>query len=450
MIPAKATPPGLSAIEDRVRAERPDRLPVLAAFRDLERRLRRMRLLAAVPPPGNGVMWWPVVVVAGSPGTGKTAFAATRFGFDPAPGDRILVLRHGPELDEPDAAAALSADPRVPWAALGAAPETGDAIPSPGEVFAARALPAEALKGLVWIDLPGFDGDPARRPVLARAQAVAGTADLVLVFLDARIAEPAAQTETLAFIASLPPEKRLLVLDRIETPLPEDGPDPAPLAWAQALESAGVTDALLVRREAGEEGTAINGALDRVRHAVDTRALDAFDRGADAFENTAVPAVARALARRRRTVIAGDVLWAALLAALAVAAHRAAGSPPLGSFLAWLLETPAGRALPLRALTAIAIVAVLLAAGHLWLRAAIARRIAAGLETNAGGFDLRAAFRRSARFPRSILASAPIGWSPAARRSFRALRESLAALRAANAAPADSAPPPPAAGGTEP
>lgn len=298
---------------------------------------------------------------------------------------------------------------RLPWQATlaiaGSSPEARD-------VFIASWLgdARDRLKGLTLADSPVPDG-----------------ADFVILALGLRTDESEAAAK--AVLANSARDRRLLILDGVDTPAPEDGPDRAADDWRQAL-LPGSDEPILIRRD-GSADAEIAQRLDAVNDTARQRLLDRLDALLSPVESEIVPQLTKRLRLWRRLVLLADAVWVALLAAAAFAIVRSVGSEAVAPFIGWLFELRPDRLgglLPLRAILGAAIPLVLVALGHLWLRAAVRQRLALGLDETAGdaGLRLRDAFLRSAGPFRPLFAREPKGWNGRGRRRFAALRGDLA------------------------
>jgi len=148
------------------------------------------------------------------------------------------------------------------------------------------------------------------------------------------------------------------------------------------------------------------------------------------LEDELIPYLRTALARWRRGVRRGAVLWVLLLAAVLGTAVLLAGPENLPAFGRWLLDPRPAWAggLPVRLMALAAGVGGLWLAGHLWVRRYVAQRVAAGMPrpSAVGELDARRAFLRNTRFHRSALSLRIAGWGWLGRRRFAAVRAALA------------------------
>jgi len=427
----------LKDLEARLAAESPDRLPLLAAARTLDRALKRPGFLRSDESLAMRVPWWPVVAVLGTAGSGKSTFVNRLLGAPVVGGEEgggFTLLAHGSVPPGP-------ADPRLP----------PDLSMGEGGLRPA-ASDSDALKGLVLVDTPGFDGAHDAPPGLV--EAVVEAADLVLVFFDACHPDPPAIRSTLHRLAPGCRSKVVCVLNKIDACATDDDVETLVGVWKEVLAQAGLVEGIYAVYDAdaaGADAPLLADAERRARFAARCdaqfaeirRRIDAARDGraerirtllagaAAAVEGEQVPLVRKALRRWRWRVLLADVLWIGLLAGLAAGAVHLAGRETLPPFVSWLVEGRVNwaRGVPVRLVGAFAVVIALLVAGHLWLRAAAAQGIAAGLPERAGeaGLDPRRAFRRATRVFRSLFRANPVGWGRGAARRVAKARESLVA-----------------------
>ncbi len=353
----------LTALESHLKAEKPDLLPVFRAYRDFDRLLQRIGLLARGESLATRTPWWPVIAVLGPAAAGR---AAILNGFRPTGGertadDRFTVLLHGGD--------ASATDPRVPVD-----------LDAPLRI---EASDHERLRGRILVEAPGGAGQPHERLV--------ELSDLVLVFPDAGGAAPDELALLLA-TASRRADARKILTIRSDADL------------------VGI-DARLAETEAGR-GRRVAGLLGAV---------------AEEVEDELIPYVEASLARWRRNVRLGAMAWLVLLALVLGGAVVLGGSDNLPAFAGWLVEArpaPLG-GLPIRLLALVAGVGGLWLAGYQWVRLSAAQRVAASLPVRMGEADLdpRCAFLRSG----GLFSTGVSGWGRRARRRLAAIRELAAA-----------------------
>lgn len=368
MTPAKPPFPSFAALSAALNGETPDWKPVLTAVEGVDRVLRRTGLLGESDSLALRLPWWPTVVITGPDPAVRRSFIESWLGT-PA------------EAEETDAA---------------------------------RTITSPKINGLTLVDSPTADD-----------------ADAVLIVLGPATEESiAAAKDTLTKTER---EHRVLIRVGVDTPLPDAEPDPTPDAWRQALLPDSDEPILIRRAESDDE--AIVRCLDSVRNAARSRFLEQIEIALSAIDGEVVPLVAKRLRLWRRLVLITDAAWIALLAVVAIAIVRSVGNDAVAPFFGWLFEVRPDRLgglLPLRAVIAAAIPVGLVVAGHLWLRAALRRRLANGLAETTGDAEVRPrdAFLRGAAPLRPLLAKEPKGWHGRGQRRFAALRSDLAKLAA--------------------
>jgi len=290
--------------------------------------------------------------------------------------------------------------------------------------------------------------------VLRLVDHIVELSDLVLVFFDARHPEPGAMQDTLRHLVAktvnrADARKVCYILNQVDTTAKEDNLEAVFGAWQRAIAQAGLVsgrfyaiydsnsavaiddDARRARYESRRDAdlAEIHARIAEVEVARAYRIVGSIDSLVKELEGEVVPMLREAIGRWRRRVLIGDALWAAALAALFVGVGYAGsdGLPPFADWLtasrpAWFGEQP------VRLAGAAALLGGLFLAGHFWLRAVLARRVAAALPERFGDVDLnlRHAFLKNTRFFRSIFAKRPSGWSSRAKRRIFGIRESLA------------------------
>ncbi|PWC40675.1 hypothetical protein [Azospirillum sp. TSO22-1] len=354
--------PFLRALDSRLAAEKPELAPMLRAYRDADRLLRRMGLLPRGESLATRARWWPLIVVLGAETPARVAFLE---GIRPAgAGPSAALYVHG---------AAPAGDLRIPAG-----------LP---DGLRAVASDSPRLRGRLLLDVAGDAAPPAG--------AVIEQADLVLLFADA------------------------------------DQPDSEALveALAAASRRADAGKLLTVRSEAGLAD--IDARLAEAAAACDRRTAGLLDAVAEEVEDELVPYLQAALARWRRGVRRGALVWTALLALVLGSAVALAGTGNVPAFAAWLGEAAAAAGgAPVRLLVLAAGVGGLWLAGHQWVRRVVAQRVAAELPARMGEADLsprRAFLRGTGPFRRGVA-----GWGRGARRRLTAIRAAIHAAARAN------------------
>ncbi|WP_448190616.1 hypothetical protein [Azospirillum sp. sgz301742] len=255
----------LTALESHLKAESPDLLPVLRAYRDFDRLLQGMGLLARSESLATRTPWWPVVAVLGSAAPGRAAFldGFRRAGGERPADERVTALCYG--------SAATGDDPRIPC--------------DLADIVRVEASDSERLRGRIVVDASGGAPQPA--------EPVVELADLVLVFADAGQPEPDALKQLVAKASHRADARKILTIH-----------SDADLAGIDArLDEAGAA-----------RGRRIAGLLDAV---------------AEELEGELIPYVEASLARWRRGARSGGAGVAGAAGACARRCRRAwrAGEP---------------------------------------------------------------------------------------------------------------------------
>lgn len=451
--PSQALSARLSNLESHLKAEHPALLEVVPTFRRLDKVLYKMGLLGHDESLAMRIPWWPLITILGTFSSGKSTFINHFLGVqlqatgNQAVDDKFTVICFGPEREfRVLPGMALDADPRFPF--FGMSSEIEKVAPGEGKRIDAylqlKTCSAIEVKGKILIDSPGFDADDQRRSILRLTDHIIDLSDLVLIFFDARHPEPGAMQDTLRHLVATTVKrpdsgKFLYILNQIDTTAREDNPEEVVAAWQRAVAQAGLTtgrffaiyneeaavpiedESLRARyetkcaRDLGE----IYGRLDDVEVERSYRIIKVLDVVANELESEVVPALDEAMAQWRKRVIWGDI-GAGVLAAVIIGGMLAAGlGGVLGGLVEWLQAHPTGLTLFLF------LVLVILVLGHQWIRAVMARSVAAGLPELMGEVDLRLreAFVKNTRFFRSTLRESPVGWGALARRRLQEVRD---------------------------
>ncbi|MBP2226839.1 hypothetical protein J2847_000106 [Azospirillum agricola] len=463
MTPRQALQQRLAALDAHLRAENPNLLPVLPTFRAFDRLLAGLGLIGRYDSLTTRIPWWPMVAVLGTFSAGKSTFLNGYLGEplqntgNQAVDDKFTVICHGPQSRrEALPGTALNADPRFPFYRISdeiekVAAGEGKRIDN---YLQLKTLSGPRAKGKIFIDSPGFDADDQRRSVLRLVDHIVELSDLVLVFFDGRHPEPGAMQDTLRHLVAktvnrADARKVCYILNQVDTTAKEDNLEAVFGAWQRAIAQAGLVsgrfyaiydsksavaiedDARRARYEARRDHdlAEIHARIAEVEVARAYRIVGSIDSLVKELEGEVVPTLRAAMARWRRRVLIGDGLWAALLAVLFVGAGVSLFDG-VGGFADWLT---ASRPLwfgeqPARLAGAAVLFGGLFLAGHFWLRALLARRVAAGLPERFGDVELnlRHAFLKNTRFFRSIFAKRPAGWSSRAKKRIFGIREALA------------------------
>jgi hypothetical protein len=242
-------------LQAHLEQENPVLAGVVQSFQQLDRIARRLGLMGSDDSFATQVTWWPVISVLGTFSAGKSTFLNQYAGRDlqrsgnQAVDDRFTVICYGAD-DTPTVlpGLALDSDPRFPFYQISRDIENvargeGRRVDSYLQLKTCRA---EALRGKIFIDSPGFDADPQRTSTLLITDHIIGLSDLVLVFFDARHPEPGAMGDTLKHLVAntvsrADATKFLYILNQIDNTAREDNPEEVVAAWQRALAQHGLT-----------------------------------------------------------------------------------------------------------------------------------------------------------------------------------------------------------------
>lgn len=430
----------LENLESHLREEHPDLLHILPTYRQMDKVLYRLGLLAEDESLATRITWWPLISVLGTFSSGKSTFINTMLGENlqrtgnQAVDDKFTVLSYSHhDASRTLPGTALNNDPRFPFFRIGAeiekvAPGEGRRIDT---YLQLKTTGAQHLKGRTLIDSPGFDADDQRRSILRLTDHIIDISDLVLIFFDARHPEPGAMQDTLDHLVSkasvrADSNKFLYVLNQIDVTAREDNPEEVVAAWQRALAQSGLTGGrFLCIYNDGAAMPIENAALrDRYQRKRDTDMAEINQRMSEVkiergyrivgtLEDTArrvtadvIPALETALAKWRKFTLVGDAVGAAGAVGLAYGAVNYFGMNTLmGMF---------------ESVTSYVIDSIALAAGvgavmlfwHYTMRSLASRLVHDGLPESFGDqeLDLRRAFLKNTRPWRSVFGGAPAGW----------------------------------------
>jgi GTPase Era involved in 16S rRNA processing len=340
-------------LEEHLRLENPVLAGSVGSFQRLDRVARQLGLLDTDDSFAVQVSWWPVIAVLGTFSSGKSTFLNEYSGHrlqrtgNQAVDDRFTVICYG-NAEEPAVlpGLALDSDPRFPFYQISRDIESvangeGRQVDS---YLQLKTCKAEALRGKIFIDSPGFDADEQRTSTLHIANHIIDLSDLVLVFFDARHPESGAMGDTLRHLVSETvsrPDaaKFLYILNQIDNAAREDNPEEVVAAWQRALAQHGLTAGRFYRIYARSaavpmEDDQIRDRLERKRdedmdeiqariHQVEIerayRVVGALEKTARRLRDDLVPRIrdARRLWRRRTFWLTGTTLAALLVLFLA-------------------------------------------------------------------------------------------------------------------------------------
>ncbi len=247
----------IKKLETHLKGENDFLAEIIPTFRELDKVAYRLGLLK---PDEHSyitrIAWWPVVSILGTFSAGKSTFINYYLGKDlqrtgnQAVDDKFTVICFGGEQTEQTTlpGTALDADDRFPFYEI--SHDIAHTTGQPHRVdsyLQMKTCASEKLRGKILIDSPGFDADEQRTDVLRKVtQYMIDLSDLVLVFFDARHAEPGAMRDTLSYLVTSTLErpdanKFLYILNQIDVTAKEDNPEEVTAAWQRSLAHAGLT-----------------------------------------------------------------------------------------------------------------------------------------------------------------------------------------------------------------
>lgn len=338
----------IKRLETHLKQENPVLAGCVESFQRLDKVARKLGLMDRDDSFATQVSWWPVISVLGTFSAGKSTFMNQYVGQDlqrtgnQAVDDKFTVICYGTGAASNSLPGlALDNDPRFPFYQISrdierAAEGEGRRVDS---YLQLKTVQAEALRGKIFIDSPGFDADQQRTSTLLITDHIIGLSDLVLVFFDARHPEPGAMADTLKHLVAdtvhrPDATKFLYILNQIDNTAREDNPEEVVAAWQRALAQHGLTAGRFYRIYARHSGIAIDDEQTRERlerkrdedladieariHQVEVerayRVVGVLDKTARHLRDVQVPRLARARRQwRRRTAWLSVPVFAALI-----------------------------------------------------------------------------------------------------------------------------------------
>lgn len=431
----------IQELRDHLARENRTMLGAVDQFEELDRIAWRMGMLDQHHSFVTQIQWWPMIACLGTFSAGKSTFINDYLGCkvqatgNQAVDDRFTVICSGPESDARVLPGrALDADPRFPFYQISLDLETIGA----GEgkridrYLQLKSVKVDRLKGRILIDSPGFDADVTRSGILKISQLIIDRADLVLVFFDARHAEPGAMQETLRHLVAgtvnrPDSNKFLFILNQIDATSHEDNLEEVTGAWQRAVATQGLNSGqfFLIYSEEAATGfesedqhhryqrkrdrdlEGINKRIDKVTVERTYRVVGNLEVIADRMVEQWVPTLNQYIRRWRRAVTLSDIAAViVVIAALAFAFIRlfvrdGRLSQPIGQIV-----TDHQPALAIIA----GAIAVFLIAVHMSAKNAASRRLVKRIPAD-DMVDLRAAFRKhTAHWLFPLWRRHPVGW----------------------------------------
>lgn len=440
----------LASLENHLRTENPILLSAVQSFRRLDEISRRLGFLGSDESHATRIPWWPLVAVLGTYSSGKSTFIndflgqAVQATGNQAVDDRFTVLCFGKEQDvRVLPGVALDADPRFPFYKMSRAIEAissgeGSRIDA---YLQLKTCSSETLRGMIFIDSPGFDADQQRTATLRVSDRIIGLSDLVLVFFDARHPEPGTMQDTLQHLVTetihrTDSSKFVYVLNQMDHTARENNPEDAVGSWQRALAQKGLTagrfycvysplaavpiedEGMRVRFEEKRDFdlSELHGRIRQVGVDRAYRVMGNLEHAARDLETRLVPRVQAMISEWRGWVRKLDCLVFGTLLVGALAWIIWSGLTFTHPFWSGLFSDP------LWLYTVLAAVSLVVGYVHFSVRRFAATRVLAALRYRTGdGRDtevldgLIAAFGRNTRPWRAVFGSRPSGWTQATR-----------------------------------
>lgn len=241
-------------LKQHLKEENPVLLDVISVYERLDRTAHSLGFLTAEQSYTENISWWPLISVLGTFSAGKSTFINEYLGQkvqesgNQAIDDKFTVICYGNNKKVTTLPGlALDADPRFPFYNISEEVEKVEK----GEgsrvnlYLQLKTVKADAIKGKIIIDSPGFDADSQRDSILRITSHIINMSDLVLIFFDARHPEPGAMRDTLEHLVGKTVEHRdrdkiLYILNQIDTTAKEDNLEDVIGSWQRALSQKGL------------------------------------------------------------------------------------------------------------------------------------------------------------------------------------------------------------------
>lgn len=434
-------------LEQLLSRENPVLLDIIQSYKNLDKVGRRTGLLKKNESYAEQISWWPLISVLGTFSAGKSSFINQYVGKpmqstgNQAVDDKFTVICHGNANDVTTLPGlALDSDPRFPFYGMSQQIDKvelgeGSRIDS---YLQLKTTQAEALRGKILIDSPGFDADSQRDATLRLTNHIIDLSDLVLVFFDARHPEPGAMRDTLQHLVASTrkrhdSDKVLYILNQIDTAAKEDNLEEIIGSWQRALSSEGLIGGNFYaiynesaaaefsdqavserfRRKRDNDLQKIVSRMDKVSIERSYRIARALENIANDISQKQIPRLTEELNKWRKRVFIGDaILFSSLAAVLGFALSS------FGAFDTPISEWSSVIAMQESALlgTSVAIAAFLsVFAIHQFVRLKMTQWQQKTLRKQ-GQERIANALQHSTRFWRGMFHSAPRGWSRGSRK----------------------------------
>jgi hypothetical protein len=437
----------LGSLEQHLKQENPVLVSAVQGYRHLDQVGRSLGLLDAEESYATQISWWPMISVLGTFSAGKSTFINHYLNHrlqatgNQAVDDKFTVMCFASE-GEPHTlpGSALDADPRFPFYRISS--ELEKVAKGEGHRVDAylqlKTCQSEQLRGLIFIDSPGFDADSQRTATLRLTNHIVDLSDLVLVFFDARHPEPGAMRDTLSHLVGdtihrPDANKFVYILNQMDTTARQDNPEEVVGAWQRALSQEGLTagrfytiynpeaavpiedPALRKRYESKRDNDLqdIHARIQRVSVERAYRITGSLEKLARHIEEKTVPRLIDYKTRWRKLVLGGDAVLLAVMLLLAL---------PLTSLTGlrdgWKVSLPEGWQDSATGIAGLLITLAIVLAAYVWLHFRV-RGLAAGRihkriqKQYAPGPErdrMHNAFRTNSLSWHSIFRRNPVGW----------------------------------------
>jgi len=244
----------LKKLETHLKEENDFLADVLPTFRNLDKVAYKLGILNRDEHSYiTRISWWPIISILGTFSAGKSTFINHYLGSSvqrtgtQAVDDKFTVICYSSASQTTLPGLALDADDRFPFYEISHDISQFNDSPRVDTYLQMKTCSSEPLRGKILIDSPGFDADEQRTATLhSITQHIIDLSDLVLIFFDARHAEPGAMRDTLTYLVRATIDradsnKFLYILNQIDVTAREDNPEEVVAAWQRSLAQAGLT-----------------------------------------------------------------------------------------------------------------------------------------------------------------------------------------------------------------
>ena len=457
MTPAKRMQSRLERLQNHLETENPILVSVVGRYRQLDKISTKMGLIQADESYATQISWWPLVSILGTFSAGKSSFINSYLGLpvqntgNQAVDDRFTVITYSGESDANNQEVrtlpgiALDGDPRFPFYQI--SDDIENVTQGEGakidNYLQMKAVPSEAVRGKILIDSPGFDADEQRKATLKLTDHIIDLSDLVLVLFDARHPEPGAMQDTLKHLVEgsqrrNDSSKFLFILNQIDSSAKDDNMEDIVGAWQKSLVQSGLNTGRFYvifnndlatpvenqsvweryKTKSESDYAEITKRMEDINVERVYRIIGSMESLSNQIEQQAVPQIKVAMRRWRKRVIIADLLVfiPLIIGLLALIYSFDWLNHP------WLAQLQTNQVMGLIAVGVLAVLAYLL---HLFIKNSLVNSVAKTLNTEDSYGNVAAAFRKNARWYRSIFKSNPVGWSNRVRKKLDAIRNDI-------------------------